>query len=42
MPLQRLEGMLKPYAKPFKRMSEPYALRGVTINSQASELDMWM
>lgn len=42
MPLQRLEAATKPYAKPFKRTAEPYALRGVTVNSQASELDYWM
>jgi hypothetical protein len=42
VPLQEMESMLKPYAKPFKRVGEPYSLRGVTLNSQASELDYWM
>lgn len=42
VPLARLEATTKPYAKPFKKVSEPYALKGVTVNSQASELDYWI
>ena len=32
-----MEDMLKPYAKPFKRQGDPYALRTNVLNSQQSE-----
>ena len=42
VPLVRLEAACKPYAKPFKQSSDPYALRGGPVNSQISEVDYWM
>uniref|UniRef100_A0A1D1ZXV8 Inositol hexakisphosphate and diphosphoinositol-pentakisphosphate kinase n=1 Tax=Auxenochlorella protothecoides TaxID=3075 RepID=A0A1D1ZXV8_AUXPR len=42
VPLAQLESTLKPYAKPFKRQSEPYSMRATELNSQTSELDYWM
>jgi inositol hexakisphosphate/diphosphoinositol-pentakisphosphate kinase len=42
VPLASLEAACKPFAKPFKRVVEPYAVRGVALDSQVSEVDYWM
>jgi hypothetical protein len=42
VPLARLEGACKPYAKPFKAGADPYALRSVAVASHVSEVDYWM
>jgi len=43
VPLASLEAACKPFAKPFKRVVEPYAVgRGVALESQVSEVDYWM
>lgn len=42
VPLARLEAACKPFAKPFKQSSDPYALRGGAVTSQVSEVDYWM
>lgn len=37
MALARMEEMLKPYAKPFKRTGDPYGLRSNVLSTQQSE-----
>ena len=34
----RMDGMLKPYAKPFKRQGDPYSLRSAVLSTQQSEV----
>lgn len=41
--LQQLEQATKPYAKPFKRKTDPYIqLKGAPVTAQATELDFWI
>lgn len=42
VPLAKMEAMLKPYSKPFKRVGEPYSLRAAALDTQATEIDYWM